>query len=136
MSENKPVDFSLISEYPEIQKLNSLIFCDVLVRRPLLSPVPGVLPWNEILAASAALVAPDEEIKTAFRSLDGSVLIDVLDGSRIYVETHARGGRKIQRMMKKRSLRLMELMLMDYYGVPCRVRFTAKERVFIAQFGK
>ena len=136
MSENTPVDFSLISEYPEFLKLNSLIFCDVLVRKPLLSPVPDVLPWNKILSSSSALITPDEEIKTAFRSLDGSVLIDVLNESRIYLETHARGGRKIQRMMKKRSLRLMELMLMDYYGVPCRVRFTAKERVFVAQFRK
>ncbi len=120
----------------EIAKLEKLIFCSVIVRKPLLSSVPENLDWSEILAASTALVKPDEVIETAYRSLDGSVLVDVHEGSRIYLETSARGGRKVQRMLKRRSLRLLELMLMDYYGVPCRVRFTAKERVFIAQFGK
>ncbi len=120
----------------EILKLKELIFCDVLVRKPILCPVPAVLPWNEILAASAALVRPDEACEGAYRSMDGSILIDVHEGSRIYVETVCRGGRKAQRMIKRRSLRLLELMLMDYYGIPCRVRFTAKERVYIAQFGK
>lgn len=120
----------------EIIRLKELIFCDVIVRKPLLSPIPAVLPWDEILSASSSLVAPDQSIESAYRSLDGSVLIDVLDRSRIYVEAQARGGRKIQRMLKKRTLRLLELILMDYYGIPCRVRFTAKERVFIAQFGK
>ena len=120
----------------EIIRLKDLIFCDVIVRKPLLSPVPSSLPWNEILAASPALVKREESMETAYRSLDGSILIDVLDDSRIYVETQARGGRKVQRMLKRRSLRLIELLLMDYYGAPCRVRFTAKERVYIAQFGK
>lgn len=120
----------------EIIKLKELIFCDVIVRKPPLSSVPDELAWNEILAASTALVKPDEVIETAYRSLDGSVLVDAHEGNRIYLETSARGGRKVQRMLKRRSLRLLELMLMDYYGVPCRVRFTAKERVFIAQFGK
>jgi hypothetical protein len=116
--------------------LKELIFCDVIVRKPLLSSIPSVLPWNEILAASSALTAPDKTVETAYRSLDNSVLIDVYDVSRIYVEAHARGGRKVQRMLKRRTIRLLELILMDYYGVPCRVRFTAKERVFVAQFGK
>lgn len=120
----------------EILKLKDLIFCDVLVRKPILSPVPDTLPWNEILAASTALVKPDKTCESAYRSMDGSILIDVYDGSRIYVETACRGGRKAQRTIKRRSLRLIELMLMDHYGVPCRVRFTAKERVYIAQFGK
>lgn len=127
MTENNPMD---------IIKLKDLIFCDVIVRKPLLSPVPSELPWNEILASSSALVAPDKAVETAFRSMDGSILIDVYNKSRIYVETQAKGGRKVQRMLKKRSLRLLELLLMDYYGFPCRVRFTAKERVYIARFGK
>lgn len=127
MTETSPMD---------IIKLKDLIFCDVLVRKPLLSPVPAELPWREILAASPALVCREESLENAYRSLDGSILVDVYEENRIYVETQARGGRKIQRTLKRRSLRLLELMLMDYYGVPCRVRFTAKERVYIAQFGK
>lgn len=127
MTESNPMD---------ILKLKELIFCDVIVRKPLFSPVPAVLPWAEILSASSSLVVSDQEIPTAFRSLDSSILIDVWEQNRIYVEAQTRGGRKVQRLLKKRTLRLLELILMNHYGVPCRVRFTAKERVYIAQFRK
>ena len=118
------------------EEISDLIFCDVIVRKPLLCPVPELLPWAEILENSPALVRRDPSLESAYRSLDGSILIDVSKGHRIYVEVQTRGGRKARRSGKRRMLRLIELLLMDTYGFNCRVRFTAKERVFIAQFGK
>ena len=115
-----------------LDRIKDLIFCDTIVRKPLGAPQPDSLPWEEIVPSSQLFKKQEDN---TWLSIDGSVNLALYQNA-IYLSPVRAGGRKARKIWKKRSLRLLELLLMDYYGVSCRVRFVEKPRVYIACFGK
>jgi len=111
------------------------IFFDVRVRKPLLSPAPSTLCLTEILSAASWLrPLPDQPDESYFFPA-GSVTIS-LHKNRIFFEPAHPGGRKAQKRFHRLCLHLMEKLLSEHFGLPCRVRLKRTDRLYIVQFTK